>query len=96
MKTKWLIAENSEPKELELVSETAHFAKVRVQPWLHHGNDRITTQTIKKDGKLYDTFDDAKTAMVQAAAEHEALAREEWQRSINWLDKCTNLKSPNA
>lgn len=82
------------PEPVEVLSETECFVTV-----LEKGIGRESgfhERRMKKDGTIYDTFADAKAALVDNAKMRVTQAEAEWQRAKDRLKKCNDLKEPAA
>lgn len=85
-----------QPEPVEVVGETECFVTVRQKSFSIGGDDKYKERRIKKDGTIHDTFEDAKTALVNDAKMRVTQAEAEWQRAKDRLQKCNNLKAPNT
>lgn len=95
MVTKWRICGlDTKIEPVEVVAETAHFVTVRSRAW--GGKGKEFDRREKKDGRIFDTFDEAKAAMVEAASVEVKHAEAEWQRLKDRLKKCNDMKAPNV
>ena len=83
------------PEPVEVLAETECFVTVRKKLFSIAGDDKYREQRIKKDGTIYDTFDDAKTVLVADAKMRVTQAEAELQRAKDRLQKCNNMQKPS-
>lgn len=84
------------PEQVEVLAETECFVTVREKVFNPGGADKFLERRMKKDGTIYDSFEDAKAALVTYAKIRVTHAEAELQRAKDRLQKCNNLKAPNA
>lgn len=94
MATKWRVCDWSDKVEpIEVVAETAHFVTVRSKAW---GDGKEFARREKKDGKIFDTFEEAKEALIEDSRQRVKNAEANWQREKDRLKKRNDTKAPNA
>ena len=91
METKWLVDSwLTEIEQVEAVEETARFINVRtMDKWRHDIRQR-------KDGKIFDTYEEAKAALVAHATRRVASAEQELLLANKNLAKAKALQRPST
>lgn len=80
---------------VEVVAETKCFVTVRERGFRLDGRDRYYESKIKKDGTIFDTFEEAKAALVDDAKMRVTHAEARWQQEKDRLKKCNDFKKPS-
>lgn len=84
------------PEPVEVIAETECFVTIKVRDFYIGNADKWRERRMKKDGSIFDTFEDAKAALVADARRRVTGAEAELQHEKYRLQKCNNLKAPNA
>lgn len=82
------------PEPVEVVSETECFVTIKAKKFFISGPDEFFTCRIRKDGTIYDSFEDAKAALIEIEKRRVINAEAEWQQAKDRLKKVNDLKKP--
>lgn len=82
------------PKPVEVVSETECFATIKERWRWAVGEDTFTTSRVKKEGVIFDSFEDAKSALIEDAKNRVKYAEAELDRAKSRLKKRNDAKKP--
>ena len=93
METKWLVDFFClSAEQVEIVAETAKFVTVRRR----HGRGREFDQRMKKDERVFASFEEAKTALLIRAQRRVAVADQELRVANSQLEKTNALQVPSS
>ena len=95
MATKWRVdILGCSVEQIEVVAETAHFLTIRTKNDWFRGGDRTSDRREKKDGKVFDTFEEAKAALVAYLERCSKHAELELRRTLEKIQKVNAMQNP--